>query len=299
MIARRRGATSRAVQRPGQAHPGAGDRAGAERHVAARGPVADPAGRAALPYVAGPRIGITKAAELPWRFCAAGCRCVSRPWPVVRVAPRRAGARLARHSAASGPVAAPPVPAAFAASRRCRRAGGAASARAARRVGAAVGAGGAVVGAASPWAAGPSPAGRRRGGGGRRRGGGARRRHDPARARRRRRRDGRPVAALVLGQRVHLQQRHHERAPDLAGKVPPATGVAAELGLHRLELVRIADPDGDGVVLRPAHEPGVAVVLGGAGLARRSRRPGSSPRCRCRSGMTVWRIESTRWRPPA
>lgn len=49
-----------------------------------------PAGRPAPQLVAGTRIGIRKAAELPWRFCERGNRCVSKPWPPgLDVAPRR------------------------------------------------------------------------------------------------------------------------------------------------------------------------------------------------------------------
>ena len=36
---------------------------------------------AEVEWVSAPRVGITKAVELPWRFCALGSRSVSRPWP--------------------------------------------------------------------------------------------------------------------------------------------------------------------------------------------------------------------------
>jgi DNA-3-methyladenine glycosylase len=49
-----------------------------------RGPIRlgpRPPGWEDVELVAGTRVGITKAAELEWRFCATGTRSVSRPWP--------------------------------------------------------------------------------------------------------------------------------------------------------------------------------------------------------------------------
>jgi DNA-3-methyladenine glycosylase len=48
------------------------------------GPIAiEPRPADAVPpdIVTGERIGITKAADLPWRFCDASSDCVSKPWP--------------------------------------------------------------------------------------------------------------------------------------------------------------------------------------------------------------------------
>lgn len=48
------------------------------------GPIAiepPPAGAEPPDIVLGERIGITKAADLPWRFCDASSDCVSKPWP--------------------------------------------------------------------------------------------------------------------------------------------------------------------------------------------------------------------------
>jgi DNA-3-methyladenine glycosylase len=50
----------------------------------------------AVEMVAGTRIGITKAAELPWRYCDSRSPCVSRPWPeAMRRTRGRAAARRA------------------------------------------------------------------------------------------------------------------------------------------------------------------------------------------------------------
>ena len=51
-----------------------------------------PTGAPAPAIVSGQRIGITRAVELPWRFCDAASRCLSRPLPPALRGPRRRAA---------------------------------------------------------------------------------------------------------------------------------------------------------------------------------------------------------------
>jgi DNA-3-methyladenine glycosylase len=63
----------------------------------AGGPIViEPRDPAAAPprIVTGERIGITKAADLPWRFCDANSPCVSRPWPAAMRRGRRRATAL-------------------------------------------------------------------------------------------------------------------------------------------------------------------------------------------------------------
>ena len=57
--------------------------------------------------------------------------------------------------------------------------------------------------------------------------------------------------------------------PDQRGEGAAEHRSAVELGRHRDQLVRVADPHGDRVLVIPADEPGVAVVGGRARLAGR------------------------------
>ena len=222
-----------------------------------RGPIAiepPPADWPPIELIAGPRIGITKAAELPWRFCAAGFRSVSRPWPPGCANGRAARARLAAGRWRAGRCR-PPGPS----RRRWARVGGRVPARRAGcpmapRARALSGAGAVpppvpppppVSGAA---AVGAGAAGRRRG-----RGAGRRARAPSV------------ASFLELRRRVDLEHRLHERLPDPRRVGAAGDGLAVELRLHRLELVRVADPHGDGVV---------------AASSRRTRRRRSSPSCR-------------------
>jgi DNA-3-methyladenine glycosylase len=64
-----------------------------------QGPIVIEPGEHEPKLVVGERIGITRAVDLPWRFCDASSKCVSRPWPKAMRRPRRRARVASRYPA--------------------------------------------------------------------------------------------------------------------------------------------------------------------------------------------------------